>query len=125
MFFQELKRLREANPNLSDAIARLDKYLSTLTGTERSSISASTVAAATDLPRDKTIGLLMAAAELGLLKLKYRVVCPNGHGVRDFERLQDIPREIYCGACDQTREVTPDDVEYFFELTEKAASVRA
>jgi hypothetical protein len=125
MFFRELKQLRAANPDLDDAIARLDQYLSSLTGTARSHISASTVSAAVGVPRDKAIGLLMGAAELGLLRLKYRVQCPDGHGVKDFDRLQDIPAEIYCGACDETRPITPDDVEYYFEFNGRAATVPA
>lgn len=123
MFFQELTRLREANPDLKDAINHLDRYLASLTGSARNNINASTVAAALNIPRGQAIGLLMAVAELGVLKLKYRVLCPDGHGVQEFNRLQDIPTEIYCGACDQTHPVTTDDVEYFFELNEKTASV--
>jgi hypothetical protein len=124
MFFQELKRLREANPRLSEAITRLDGYLASLTSNARSNITVSTVTAAIGQTRDRVVGLLMAAAESGLLKLKYRVFCPDGHGVQVFDRLQDVPNTIYCGACDETRPVTPDDVEYFFELTDKSASVR-
>jgi hypothetical protein len=124
MFYRELNQLREENPDLGDAIDRLDKYLSSLTGDARFSINASTVSAAIGLQRDKTIGLLMAAAGLGLLRLRYRVLCPDGHGVQQFDRLQDIPKEIYCGACDETRPVTPDDVEYFFELNERTAFTR-
>jgi hypothetical protein len=124
MYFQELNKLREANPDLGDAIVRLDEYLASLTGNARRHINASTVSAALNVPREITIGLLMGSSELGLLKLKFRVQCPDGHGVGDFDRLQDIPSEIYCGACDETRPVIPDDVEYFFELTDKAASVR-
>jgi len=115
--------LREANPKLSDAITRLDEYLASLTGNARSNITVSTVSAAIGQPRDQVLGLLMAASELGVLKLRYRVLCPDGHGVQVFDRLEDVPTTIYCGACDETRPVTPDDVEYFFELTEKAASV--
>jgi hypothetical protein len=124
MYFQGLKQLRAANPDLGDAIVRLDRYLSSLTGNPRRHITASTVSASIEVPRDKAIGLLMGAAGLGLLKLKFRVQCPDGHGVRDFDRVQDIPAEIYCDACDQTRPVSPDDIEYFFELTERAALVR-
>lgn len=123
MYFQELKGLREANPELKDAVDNLDRYLASLTGSARNNINASTVTAALNIPRGKAIGLLMAAAEVGLLRLKYRVVCPEGHGVQEFDRLQGIPTEIYCGACDQTYPVTSDDVEYFFELNEKTASV--
>jgi len=126
MFYRELNQLREANPEQGELISRLDGYLSSLTGKARSNITASTVAAAVGAPRDKTIGLLMAAAKLGVLKLKYRVMCESqGHGLREYEKLTDIPREIYCDTCDETHQVTPDDIEYFFELTEKSASVRA
>jgi len=124
MYFQELKQLREANLKLSDAITRLDEYLASLTGNARSNITVSTVSSAIGQPRDRVLGLLMAASELGLLKLRYRVLCPDDHGVQVFDRLQDVPPTIHCGACDETRAVTPDDVEYFFALTEKAASVR-
>jgi hypothetical protein len=124
MYFRELKQLREANPDLGHVIVRLDGYLSSLAGNARRHITASTVSVAIDVPRDKAIGLLMGAAELGLLKLKFRVQCPDGHGVRDFDSLQGIPAEIHCDACDETRPISPDDVEYFFELTERTASVR-
>jgi hypothetical protein len=124
MYFPELRRLREANPDLGDAIDQLDRYLSSLDASARSHINASTVSAAIAIPRDKAIGLLMAAAELGLLKLKFRVQCPEGHGLRDFDKLQDIPKELYCDVCDESRPVSPDDIEYFFTLTERATSVR-
>ena len=54
-----------------------------------------------------------------MLKLKFRVMCPNyGGGMRDYEKLSDIPNEVYCDLCDELHEVTPEDVEYFFELSE-------
>jgi len=66
----------------------------------------------------------MAATSLGLLKLKYRLLCPsNGSGIRDYEKLSQIPKQILCDTCGETHEVTPDDIEYFFELSEKAAHV--
>ena len=126
MFYRELNQLRRANPDEDGAITRLDRYLSSLPPGAARNITATTVSAAIGAPRSKTVGLLMAATALGLLKLKFRVVCPEGkHGIRDYENLDDIPSEIYCDACEETYGVTPDDVEYFFELTERAASVRA
>jgi hypothetical protein len=125
MYFHELKRLREANPKLSDAVGRLDEYLASLTGSARSNITVSTVSSAIGKPRDLVLGLLMASSELGLIKLRYRILCPDGHGVQVFDRLEDVPNTMYCGACDETRPVAPDDVEYFFGLTDKAASVRS
>lgn len=126
MFYRELKQLQKANPDEDVVITRLDRYLSSLPPTAASNITASTVSAAIGAPREKTIGLLMAAAALGLLKLKFRVVCPDGrHGIRDYDRLNEVPEEIYCDTCDQIHQVTPDDIEYFFEPTERATSVRA
>jgi hypothetical protein len=125
MYYPEFKQLQAANPKLSDAISAVDGYLGSLEGSARSHVSASTVAAATGLPRDKVLGILMAAAHLKLLKLKYRIVCPvEGSGIRDYDSLKDIPTEVYCDTCDETHPVTTDDVEYFFELSEARAAAR-
>jgi hypothetical protein len=125
MYFPEFKRLQEANPNLSATVSAVDGYLASLEGSARSHINASTVAAATNQPRDKVLGLLMAAANLKLLKLKFRLLCPaEESGIRDYENLADIPAEVYCDVCDQTHRVTTDDVEYFFELAEASAAAR-
>jgi hypothetical protein len=125
MYYPEFKRLQEANPDLSRVISTVDRYLASLDGSARSHISASTVAAATDQPRDKVLGILMAAANLKLLKLKYRLVCPvQGSGIRDYDSLKDIPTEVYCDTCDEMHRITTDDVEYFFELSEANAAAR-
>jgi uncharacterized protein DUF5939 len=125
MYYPEFKQLREANPELSRVISTVDRYLASLDGSARSHISASTVAAATDVPRDKVLGILMAAANLGLLKLKFRLLCPvEGSGIRDYDNLKDIPTEVYCDTCNEMHRVTTDDVEYYFELSEKSAAAR-
>jgi hypothetical protein len=125
MYYPEFKQLREANPELSGVISALDKYLASLEGSARSHISASTVSAATGLARDKVLGVLMAAANLGLLKLKFRLLCPvEGSGIRDYDNLKDIPTEVYCDTCDEMHKVTTHDVEYYFELSEKSAAAR-
>lgn len=124
MYFPGLNQLRAANPDQADVISKIDDYLASLSGPARLHINSTTVAEAIGAPRDKVIGLLMAAANLGILKLKFRVVCPReGGGIRDFESLSDIPTEIYCGICDEVHQITTDDVEYFFELSEKNATV--
>ena len=121
MFFPVLRRLRENNPQLSQTIEALDEYLASLEGGARLHITASGVAQAIDAPRDRVVGLLMAAANLGLLRLKFRVSCPvTGGGLRDFDSLSEIPRQLICDLCGEEHVVTPDDVEYFFELKDQA-----
>jgi hypothetical protein len=125
MYYPEFKQLREANPELSKVISAVDSYLASLSGSARSHISASTVAGATGQPRDKVLGILMAVANLKLLKLKFRLVCPvEGSGIRDYDNLQDIPAEVYCDTCDEMHRVSTDDVEYFFEFSEASAAAR-
>ena len=124
MYFPEFKRLRAANPDQARTIDDLDRYLSSLTGSERHHISARTVAEALHASHDKIVGLLMAATNLGLLKLKFRVICPQSEaGIRDYEDINDIPTEIECDICGEAHQVTADDIEYFFELNEKNAPV--
>lgn len=121
MYFRELNKLLEANPDLSSAIRRLDQYLSGLEGEARFHVTASSVASATDISRDTAIGLLMAAVKLGILRLKFRVSCPNvGAGIRDFSDFSEIPEELKCDLCGQEHIVTPDDIEYFFEIKDRA-----
>lgn len=125
MYYPEFKRLREANPELSKVISAVDSYLASLNGSARLHISASTVAESTSQPRDKVLGILMAAANLKLLKLKFRLLCPvEGSGIRDYDDLKDIPTEVFCDTCDATHQVSTDDVEYFFELSEASAAAR-
>jgi hypothetical protein len=126
MFYPELKQLQKANPDQAKVISALDGYLASLHGSARSHINATTVAQGVGAPRDKVIGLLMGAATLGLLKLKFRVMCPhNDAGIKDYDKLSDIPREVYCDVCDEAHKVTPDDIEYFFELSSQGVPVRA
>jgi hypothetical protein len=125
MYFPELNRLREANPDQAGTLIKLDRYLARLTGPARLHIAATDVAQAIEAQRDKVIGLLMAAAHLGLLRVKFRVSCPTrGHGIRDFEKLAEIPRTLYCDVCDEEHPITPDDVEYFFELVDHTVAAR-
>jgi hypothetical protein len=109
--------LQEANPELGGAISRLNEYLVNLKGEARLHITASDVAQAIGESRKAVVGLLMAATRLGLLKLKFRLSCAvTGAGIRDFDDLEQIPKETFCGACGESHAVSPDDVEYFFEL---------
>ena len=125
MSYQELKQLRRVNPDQAGVISEIEKYLSSLQGSQRNHINASAVAQRIGAPRDKVIGLLMAAASLGLLRLKYRVICPNhSGGIRDYETLSEIPPEIACDVCNETLAITPDDIEYFFELTQANAPMQ-
>ena len=100
MFFPVLKKLRESNPRLTRTIEALDQYLARLDGPSRMHITASGVAEELGAPRDQVLGLLMASANQGLLKLKFRLICPitNG-GLRDFENLSDIPKRVECDVC--------------------------
>ena len=117
MYFQELSQLQKKNPSLSQVISRLDTYLYTLPVAARVHINASDTAQAIEEHRQQVISLLMAATQLGLLKLKFRINCPvHGHGIRDFSDLSELPPELYCDVCDERHPVTTDDVEYFFEL---------
>jgi hypothetical protein len=125
MSYPELKQLQKANPRLSRVVAAIDKYLGSLSVPARSHISAGTVAESIGEPRGTVLGLLMAAAHLGLLKLKFRLTCPEtGAGIRDYDSLDDIPSEISCDVCGNVHHITTDDVEYFFELSEANASAR-
>jgi hypothetical protein len=48
------------------------------------------------------------------------LICPsNNAGLRDFDSLDQIPRRIDCDLCGEEHVVTPDDVEYFFELQDE------
>jgi hypothetical protein len=112
------------NPELADVIAKLDKYLARLQGNSRNHINATDVAQQIGAPRNRVLGLLMAAADSGLLRLKFRVSCPvRGHGIKDYVNPADIPETIYCDVCDEEHEITPDDVEYFFELGSRAMPI--
>jgi hypothetical protein len=125
MYLRGLSKLREANPELSESIDRLDQYLAEISGGARLHITASTVATAIDVSRDLAIGLLMAAAKLGLLRLKFRLLCPVTHGgIRDFSELADIPKQFACDLCGEQHEVSPDDIEYFFELKDLAVGAK-
>jgi hypothetical protein len=120
MFFPVLRELQESNPQLNNTIAAMDSFLARLEGNTRLHITASGVAQAIGAPRDEVLGVLMAAANLGLLRLKFRVICPTTNGgVRDYDSLADIPRSIACDLCGQEHVITPDDVEYFFELQDQ------
>jgi hypothetical protein len=125
MYFPELSRLREDNPDLAEAIDRLDQYLAGLKDENRFHVTASSVANAIRISQNSAIGLLMAAAKLGILRLKFRVSCPEvGAGIRDFSELSEIPRELKCDLCGENHTVTPDDIEYFFEVKDKALGAR-
>lgn len=124
MYFRELKQLREANPELADVVVSLDKYLAGLHGKSRNQIVATDVAQQIGAPRIKVLGLLMAAAQLGLLKLKFRIACPiRGHGIRDYAQIQEIPSTVYCDVCDDDHELTGNDIEYYFELPTQALPI--
>jgi hypothetical protein len=123
MYFPELKQLQEANPKLAKVVAKLDSYLAGLQGNSRSHINATDVAQQLGAPRDKILGLLMAASQLGLLGLKFRISCPEGHPIRDYSDIHQIPPSVYCDVCDEEREITSDDVEYFFELPARSLPI--
>lgn len=123
MYFRELKQLREANPKLAETIAKLDQYLAGLQSASRKHISATDVAQQIGASREQILGLLMGSTQLGLLNLKFRVSCPHEHPIRDYSQLKDIPKTVYCDVCDEEHEVTPDDVEYFFELAGHALPI--
>jgi hypothetical protein len=124
MYFRELSQLQEANPDLANIVAKLDKYLARLQGKSRNHIAVTDVAQQIGAPRDKVLGLLMAAAQLRLLKLKFRVSCPvHGHGIKDYAEIKDVPSTVYCDVCDDEHELTGDDVEYFFELAPQALPI--
>ncbi len=121
MYFQELERLQKVNPELTGVLTKLDRYLSQLERSATLHITASDVAQAIHAHRDTVVGLLMASAQLGLLRLKFRVSCPvRGHGMRDFADLSEIPTDLHCDICGEPHPITADDVEYFFELQRNA-----
>jgi hypothetical protein len=120
MLFPVLKQLQKNNPRLTKTIEALDEYLSGLEGNAKNHITATGAAQATGGPRKEVLGILMAAANLGLLNLKYRVECPNSAaGLRDYDNLEDIPRSLPCDLCGEDHVITSDDVEYFFQLQDQ------
>ena len=120
MYFQELSRLRDSNRSQTDVLKRIDSYLAKASANARFYITATDVAQAIAAPRQVVIGLLMAAAHVGVLRLKFRLTCPErGAGIRDYDELSEIPLDVYCDLCDQTHRVSSDDIEYFFEIAQK------
>jgi hypothetical protein len=120
MFFPVLKQLKENNPKLAKTIGAINQYLGELDGKARKHITATGVTQATGQPRGEVLGVLMAAANLGMLQIKYRVECPkSAAGLRDYDKLNDIPRRVPCDLCGEDHVITADDIEYFFQLQDQ------
>jgi len=125
MYFRELSTLTREHPWAKREIKALDDYLASAPADTAEAISIPLVVKAIEGDPGVVKRLLDRSAELGLLRRRYRVVCPKDRAdIGEFRTLGEIPQEIECEFCDEKHEVSDNDIEEIFALNREPVAVR-
>lgn len=110
MFCSQLFTLEKSFP--STQLEKIDEYLSSLSSTALSLITAYKISIATGIDYGECIRFLKECVDLGLMHKRYALCCPTCGGfLRISDKIDDLIDSdgLYCHRCDETVQIDETD----------------
>ncbi len=123
MFYRQFSRITDALN--SEFVEVFDYWLATLPNNKVKNITASLVSAKFEISYSQAEKILRFAESEGIMREYYLIICPNEdcEAIIDMVELQDLAsvlmNPIYCHACDNEYNISPDNIYTAYERVKK------